>query len=490
MYDKDRRQLLKLSAAIPLGASAVTLGGLGSNAAYAATGQTMPQAMMPKPDYILDVVPVQKSFFNTNISGLLVNETWPGPPIRYTKGDFFRAVVKNSLDQPTSIHWHGMVLPNLLDGVPEVTQAPIQPRALMYYEFPLIQAGSYWYHSHYALQEQQGLAGPLIIEDPNEDRGYDHDVTVFLSDVLAGSPDTLVKNLQAGKVDFDTPDPYVLPGESEFEIDVPYLGYLINGQSNDTPWTHTARAGQRLRLRLINGSTSSFFRIMVDDLPLTVIASDGEDVEPVTVDNLVVGTAERYDVLVTLPESGSYTLHAAALGDNTQVVGVLHTQDVAAKANLERPKFTDRILRLEQLIARQEWTLSNTPDRTIDNKLSGNMKAYLWEINGVRYPEVFAGEGAEKIPLEVGFGEVVRFVIENPTPMYHPMHLHGHVFRVLNGQGVRAPRKDTVAVPPKSKVTIEFLADNPGKWFWHCHNLYHLATGMAREVHYVADPRS
>lgn len=484
MHDQDRRNLLKLSAAVPLGAGALSLGGLGASAASHAA----PQAMMPKPDHILEVRNIQKSYFSKDIAALLVNETWPGTAIRYTKGEPFRVVVKNLLDEPTSIHWHGLILPNLLDGVPEVTQAPIEPGALMYYEFPLVQAGSYWYHSHYHLQEQQGLAGPIIIEDSDEKRGYDHDVTVFLSDVLEGSPNDLVKGLQAGKIDVDVPDPYILPGEKEFETDIPYLGYLINGQSNDRPWHYAAKAGQRLRLRLINGSTSSFFRIMINGLPLTVIASDGEDVEPVMVDNLMVGTAERYDVLVTLPESGSYTLHAAALGDDKQVVGILHTEDAAAKANMARPKFTDRILRLDQLVASEETNFSATPDRTIENRLSGDMKAYEWEINDVRYPEVFAGEGAENIPFKVGYGEVVRFVIDNPTPMYHPMHLHGHVFRVLNGQGAKAPRKDTLSVAPKSKVNIEFLADNPGKWFWHCHNLYHLATGMAREVHYVANP--
>jgi FtsP/CotA-like multicopper oxidase with cupredoxin domain len=217
---------------------------------------------------------------------------------------------------------------------------------------------------------------------------------------------------------------------------------------------------------------------------LTVIASDGEDLEPVEVDNLMLSTAERYDLLVTIPEAGNFTVYAAALGDDKQVVGVIHTKDRKPEANRARAVFTDKILTLAQMRASQDSTLPEGPSRVLETKLSGNMEKYFWLINDVAYPEPYAPEGTQNIPFEVGYGEVVRIDIDNPTPMVHPMHLHGHVFRVL-GSGARSPRKDTVAVMPKSKLSIEFYANNPGKWFWHCHNLYHLASGMARELHYV-----
>jgi FtsP/CotA-like multicopper oxidase with cupredoxin domain len=477
---------MKIMSGTALGAAVLPLAS-GAATPKAAKAAAPPQSGTPiaaRPDHILDVVEKEVDFFGTPIRGLLSGGSWPGKEIRYKKGDIFRVQVANHLAEPTSLHWHGLILPNLQDGVPGVTQAPLEPGALMYYEFPLVQAGTYWYHSHFGLQEQEGLAGPLIIDDPDEMRAYDHDVTLFLSDVLTGSPVDMMKGLQSGSVEMNVSKPYLLPGETKFNIDVPYAGYLLNGRSNDDPWSYPAAVGDRLRLRVINASTSSNFRLMIDGLPLTVIASDGEDLEPVEVDNLMLSTAERYDLLVTIPEAGNFTVHAAALGDDKQVVGVIHTKDRKPEANRARAVFTNKILTLAQMKASQNSTLPKGPSRVLETKLSGNMEKYFWLINDVAYPEPYAPEGAQNIPFEVGYGEVVRIDIINPTPMVHPMHLHGHVFRVL-GAGARSPRKDTVAVMPKSKLSIEFYANNPGKWFWHCHNLYHLASGMARELHYV-----
>ena len=303
-------------------------------------------------DFSLDIVEETASPFGTPITAILAGGRWPGTEIRYRKGDVFRVMVQNRLTQPTSIHWHGLIPPNLQDGVPGVTQAPIEPGELMLYQFPLIQAGTYWYHSHYGLQEQQGLAGPLIIEDPAETRGYDHDVTLLLSDVYGGDPDTIVPGLRDGSIDFEVDKPFVLPGESGFATDVPYAGYLLNGRSNASPWEYAVRPRQRLRLRIINASASSFFRFAIPGLPLTVIASDGEDLEPVEVDNLMIGTAERYDLLVTIPESGNYPLHAAALGDNKWVEGLIRTHDASAPAK-NRPAQVRRALPFVRAVAGQ-----------------------------------------------------------------------------------------------------------------------------------------
>jgi FtsP/CotA-like multicopper oxidase with cupredoxin domain len=442
-----------------------------------------------RPDYRLAVAAQEVELFGGRIRSLLVNGAWPGTTIRYNRGDRFRVLVENRLDQPTSLHWHGLVVPNLEDGVPSVTQAPIGSGDALYYEFDLKQAGTFWYHSHFGLQEQQGLAGPLIIEDPDEPHAYDDDLVVMLGDVIDIPVDDVIPRLRDGTLPLAVSDPYALPDGAPFRIDVPYTGYLLNGHTPENPWRHALKAGARARLRLINGSGSSFFRVAVDGVRLTLIAADGDPVEPVVVDNLVIGTAQRYDVLLTLPESGSYTLHAAALGDDKQALGVLHTPDVAPSVNRERPDFPGRALKLTDL---RSLHVTNPPDgvrRSFEVVLSGDMRNYLWEMNGAVWPEPFAayaGDHAEESWYDVESGEVVRFDLINRTPMAHPMHLHGHSFRVLaaGGDPARAPLRDTVVAWPNGKVTLELAAYNPGKWFFHCHNVWHLAVGMAQAMRY------
>jgi FtsP/CotA-like multicopper oxidase with cupredoxin domain len=485
----SRRSFAGATAIVPL-AAVPALQSAGLAAAQDRPAQPAgPWQIGARPDYRLAVGAQDVELFGQQIHGLLVNGAWPGTTIRYSRGDRFRVLVENRLDQPTSLHWHGLVDPNLEDGVPNVTQAPIGPGDALYYEFDLKQAGTFWYHSHFGLQEQQGLSGPLIIEDPNEPQAYDEDLVIMLGDVIAMPVDDVIPRIRNGTLQVSVSDPYTLPDGAPFRIDVPYTGYLLNGHTPDAPWSHALKAGSRARLRLINGSGSSFFRIAIDGLPLTLIAADGDPVEPLVVDNLVIGTAERYDVLVTLPESGSYTLHAAALGDDKQAIGLLHTPDVAPAANAERPKFAGRPLKLADLKAPYDTTAPDGPRTTFEVVLSGDMRNYLWEMNGQVWPEPFAsfaGDHAEEGYYDVTFGEVVRFDLVNRTPMAHPMHLHGHSFRVLvdGADPARAPLRDTFVAWPNGKVTMEVVAYNPGKWFFHCHNAWHLAVGMAQAVRY------
>jgi multicopper oxidase len=442
-----------------------------------------------KPDYTLQIAAQEVEFFGRKIQALLAGGTWPGTTLRYRRGDRFRVLVENALDLPSCLHWHGLVDPNLQDGVPEITQSPIQPGDALYYEFDLKQAGTFWYHSHYGLQEQQGLAGPLIIEDPNEPHSYDEDLVIMLSDVIDIPVDDVIPKIRNGTLQVSVRNPYTMPDGGPFPIDVPFTGYLLNGGTPENPWSRALKAGSRARLRLINGSGSSFFRIVIDGLQLTLIAADGDPIEPVTVDNLVIGTAQRYDALVTLPESGSYTLHAAALGDDKQALGVLHTPDATPAANRDRPSFAGRSLQLKDLKAPFASTPPDGPRKSFEIVLSGDMRNYLWEMNGRVWPESFAdfaGDRPEETYYDVAFGEVVRFDLVNRTPMAHPMHLHGHSFRVLvdGADPARAPLRDTFVAWPKDKVSIEVVAYNPGKWFFHCHNIWHLAAGMAQAVRY------
>ncbi len=501
----SRREFAQFTALAPL-AAVPLLEGTGP-AAAAAAGSAVPGRAAgsagaakttriwdrgAKPAYRLGIGAHEVELFGRKVQGLLVDGSWPGTAMRFGKGDRFRVLVENRLDQPTSLHWHGLIVPNLEDGVPSVTQAPIGPGDAVYYEFVLQQSGTYWYHSHFGLQEQQGLGGPLIIEDPNEPHAYDEDLVVMLNDVTGIPVDEVIPKIRSGALEVSVSSPYTLPDGAPFPIDVPYLGYLLNGRAPDNPWTQALKAGSRARLRLINGSGSSVFRVAIDGLPLTVIAADGEPVAPVTVDNLIVGGAQRYDVLVTLPESGSHTLHAAALGDDKGALGVLHTPDVAPSANPQRPAFAGKALRPSDLKAPYATTPPAGPRKTFEVVLGGNMRSYLWTMNNHIWPEpfaAFAGDNAEESYYDVAFGDVVRFDFVNRTPMAHPVHLHGHVFRVLleemdRADADNAPVRDTVMVWPKGKVSIEFVANNPGKWFFHCHNIWHLAVGMAQAVRY------
>jgi multicopper oxidase len=498
MTEIDRRQFTTLAAALPLTAPEMLRGAVNKEPTTSpppATLQPLPAEADPwrmgsHPDFILSVAEQTVDVSGRPTPSYLVGGTRPGTPIRYRKGDTLRVRVENRLAEPTALHWHGLIVPNLQDGVPSITQAPIPPGMALYYEFILQQSGTYWYHSHFALQEQQGVSGSLIIDDPNEVHAYDEDVVVFLSDVTGMPVDDVIPGIRDGSVRVDVKDPYTPQDGAVFPIDVPYAAYLLNGRPPADPWVQIVRAGSRLRLRLINGSGSSFFRIKIDGLPLTVISADGFPIEPLDVDNLVIGTAQRYDVIVAIPESGSYTIHAAALGDDQQALGILHTPDVEPKGEQGRATFAGRALQPADLRAPFKTTLPLGPRKTFEVMLSGNMKRYVWMMNGHVWPEQFAesaGVDAQQTFYDVNAGDIVRFDFVNPTPMAHPMHLHGHIFRVLvdGKDSATAPIRDTVVVYPKSRLSIEFYANNPGAWFFHCHNVWHLATGMAQAVRYV-----
>jgi FtsP/CotA-like multicopper oxidase with cupredoxin domain len=496
-----RRAALAAGAGLPFGLLAGTAVG---RVIDPTTANVRAGAVQFKPDHVLNITKTITSPLGVPVESMLVNGTDPGPEIRYTEGDTLRVLVQNRSDQPTTLHWHGLIVPNWMDGVPDITQLPIQPGQSFFIEYPIVQSGSYWYHSHVGFQEQVGLKGPFIIKEKKPRFDYDHDVTCFASDWLNQSPNGIVPQIRGDQpataaVKPPTGKLYTLPGvlgKKPFNIDVTYPGFMLNGATNEAPWTFQCRAGDRLRLRLINGGTSATFRVALDGHDMTVIACDGNPCVPVTVDSLTIAVAERYDVLVTIKESGSFTMHWCGVGQSRQVVGVVHTADVQPKPDFGRPTFGPRYGGLgnyDIFKAPFDTTLPVGPVNTIDVSLGGDMKQYLWSMGGLYYPEAFVPKAqARNVPLQVEYGQRVRIRFTNTTMMWHPMHLHGHFFRVLSNVGDWSQRnaivKDTIGVPPMGKVDIEFFADNPGHWFFHCHNLYHLATGMARQVHYGVDP--
>ncbi len=438
-----------------------------------------------------------------NAPAVLLNGGLPGPEIRVREGEQLRILVENRLaDSPTSIHWHGILVPAAMDGVPDISNAPIAPSQMYVYEYPIRQSGTYWYHSHYGFQEQQGCYGAFIIEPAHEPLRTDRDAVVLLGDWLHENPTDVYERLRgatggtpaapampaapsAGKMDGIKMDAGQTGGMKMGGMasggvdlsDVKYDAFLLNGRGSNNPWTLAVKPGERVRLRLINGAASTYFRLRLDQHQLQITHADGLAVEPVTVDHLLMGMGETYDAVVKINGRGSFTLHAVAQDGSGQSIGVLHTSDAQAQPNLAMPSFDGRELAYTDLRAVAPTTLADGPLRTFRLPLQGDMARYVWMIDGQVWPKAD--------PLQIRRGERVHVQMINETMMWHPMHLHGHFFRLLQGAGERCPLKHTVNVAPKQTVEIEFSADNPGNWFFHCHNAYHLEAGMAREFEYV-----
>ena len=410
----------------------------------------------------------------------LFNGQFPGPEIRAKEGERLRITVKNKLPEGTTVHWHGIPLHNAMDGVPDITQPPIPPGGSFVYEFDGAPAGSFMYHSHFGFQPDRGLVGPLIVEEQKAHVAYDREYTLTLTDFLAGEPAPLGRSKNAS-------------GEMKEMLEPPYIVLLINGRPPEAPAVFDVKSGERIRMRLINPSGATIYRFAIGGHPLTVTHTDGRPVEPFQVDSLRLAPGERYDVLVDARNPGAWPIAASADNDLPAARAVLRYTD----SNETRPRegalpeglTRGRILQLEDLHG-LDLPGPRKPNRTFNLVLAGGamkpggkmglmgmmppagMMIQEWTINGKAYPD------AE--PLEIHPGEAVRIRLENQTAMPHPMHLHGHFFRVGN------VRKDTTIVWTHSKrVELDFVADNPGAWVFHCHNLYHMEGGMMRVVRYV-----
>ncbi|MHB8834229.1 MAG: multicopper oxidase domain-containing protein [Candidatus Methylomirabilia bacterium] len=565
-------------------------------------------------------------------TGLTVNGGIPGPTLRFTEGDTASIRVHNGLKEETSIHWHGVLVPPGMDGVPLISFPPIAPGATFTYEFPIRQSGTYWYHSHTALQEQTGIYGALVIDPRDGSSGDDRDYVVLLSDwtredphevnrtlrrgsewyaFVKGSAQSLFGAARSGRLgDFFKRELQRMP---PMDIaDVAYDHFLANGQPEIRV---NAAPGETVRLRVVDGSATSYFHLEYAGGPMTIAAADGQDVEPFEQGRFLIAVAETYDVLVRVPAAGAWELRATAhdgsgyasvwigsgerhpapavprpdiyqaMGDLSlkrvfalTPAGTMGMPDDAVEAGrFDRPGMMDmggmagmdhgtghgsgsspgRTLELKReaeeffadiaapapavpmqrdavrpparestgggvtataALARggkrfaSDFSLMGAdasssadlamdgmdarpwppyarmraarptafppekPVREIRLTLDGDMARYVWFLNNKAL--------SESDDILVREGEIVRFILINRTMMHHPMHLHGHFFRVVNGQGDRSPLKHTVDVAPMSTTVIEFDAIERGDWFFHCHLLYHMMNGMARVVHY------
>jgi len=531
---------------------------------------------------------------------MAVNSSIPAPTLIFREGDLARIHVTNALKADSSIHWHGLLLPNRMDGVPFVTYPPIKPGATFTYEFRIRQQGTYWYHSHTRFQEQKGIYGAFVILPQKGRVTGDRDETVVLSDwtdenphdvlrwlkrgsewpaLQRGTAQTLFGAMRVGKLgDFWKRELLRMPPMDL--ADIAYDRFLANGKPEQRI---AANPGEDVRVRLVNGSAATFFYLQFAGGPMTIISADGQDVQPLKKDRVLLGVAETYDVLVRPPGPGTHELRATAqdgsawasiwIGEGTphpapdvppanlyNTMGELKPSRVFAltpggtmgmptrevhAGKFDKPGVIGGMMSMEEMMGmkpgmemermpmnhgsmamdhttpanphygrKHTWDYTpfgpdvssrkplvmdgmgerpgppykdlraakNTalppknPVREVRLTLDGDMERYVWTLNN---KPLFASDS-----IKIRRGENVRFIMINRTMMYHPMHLHGHFFRVLNGQGDRAPLKHTVIVPPMQTTVIEFEADEVGDWFFHCHLLYHMASGMARVVHY------
>ncbi|MBS1594087.1 MAG: multicopper oxidase domain-containing protein [Bacteroidetes bacterium] len=488
---------------------------------------------------------------------LAINGSIPGPSLIFTEGDTAEVYVHNKLKEETSIHWHGLIIPNGYDGVPYLTNAPIKPGETYLYRFPLVQNGTYWYHSHSGMQEQSGLYGALIIHKREEHPMKEY--TMLISDWTNENPDEVHRSLYAATDWYGirkkaTQDYLESLKERQFKTkitnewkrlsamdvsDVYYDKFLING----SPETNAPefKGGDTVRLRVINGSSSTYFWLRYAGGKITVIASDGKDVEPVPVDRMIIGVSETYDVTVIVPSDSSSFEFTATPEDRTKQAslwigtGTKHAikpmpklkyfegmkmmndmtnmasnikmgmmsmsnqqmdmntvmyPEVSGAAKKHRRKkgmvmdttSLEPITTLNYSMLRspEKTTLPDAPVKTLKFTLTGNMNRYVWTIDNKTVSE------SDKILIK--HSENVRIILVNASMMRHPMHLHGHFFRLLNGQGEYAPLKNVVDIMPMEVDTIEFAATESGDWFFHCHILYHMMSGMGRIFSYENSP--
>ncbi|AOW95238.1 copper oxidase [Rhodococcus sp. WMMA185] len=458
------------------------------------TGRTVTASLRARPTTI-------------DLGGVLV-DTWayddrlPGTEIRLSRGDLLRTDLVNELPDESTIHWHGIAMRNDMDGVPGLTQPGVAPNDTFTYEFLAPDAGTHWLHSHVGMQFDRGLYAPLIVEDPADGADYDLEAVLVLDDWLDGvggrTPDQQLGDLRRDGMPMGgmgmghggmgmghgamggmgmgaAADPHSPLGPDAGDVQYPY--YLINGTLPADPFGVQARPGQRVRLRIINAGADTAFRFSVGGHQLTVTHSDGYPVEPVTGSSLLIGMGERFDVIVTLGD-GVFPIVAAAEGKQGQGLALIRTgagqtpEPNVRPAELDVPPITGLDLR-----SREDVRLDRRePDRVHDLTLGMDMSGYRWTINRAAYDE--------HTPLDVLEGQRVRLRFVNRTMMFHPMHLHGHTFQVVDGKGVGA-RKDTTLVLPNQTVEVDFDATNPGQWMVHCHNLYHGEAGMMTTLSYI-----
>ena len=544
--------------------------------------------------YVKDTI---VNFSGKEERAIAVNGQIPMPTLTFTEGDTAEIYVHNQLSEETSLHWHGLFLPNKYDGVPNLTQMPIKSNTTHLYRFAIIQHGTHWYHSHTALQEQIGMYGSMILNKKPEDIAKRKDVDglptvpIVLSEWTDMNPNNVHRMLHNATdwfaIQKGTTQSYaeaIRSGHFKTKVanewkrmnamdvsDVYYNKFLINGKNeSELP---QFKGGDKVRLRISNGGASTYFWLTYAGGKITVVANDGNDVEPVEVDRLIVAVSETYDVILTIPADSTAYEFLVTSEDRTksaslyvgngikqlasplpklkyfegmkmmngmmkmngdlddmdmqmslnqmdmnvvmypEITGEAKKKTVDTMQGMEMKIGGDTVIKTEDKmpvnhanhtmqgmnmsadqynsnalsdIVTLNYAMLKSPTKTNLTKdafvkelrfeLSGNMNRYVWSLDNKVVSE------ADKILIKRG--ETVRLILYNGSMMRHPMHLHGHDFRVLNGQGDYAPLKNTIDIMPMETDTLEFAATESGDWFFHCHILYHMMAGMGRVFSY------
>ncbi len=489
--------------------------------------------------YNLDIARTEVNITGTPMEKITINGGIPGPTLRFKDGEDVTVNVTNHLKEDTSIHWHGLLIDPAMDGVPTFNKFPgIKPGETFTYHFNIRQTGTYWYHAHSGGQEQDGVYGSIIAAPKGKDPiQADRDYVVVLSDFSPEESGDIMGNLKMSsdyyanarrtlgdffhdvKTDgFDkawkTARDWGKMRMMQTDLaDVTGYTFLVNGKSPEQNWTGIFKPGERVRLRFINASAMSFFDVRIPGLKMSVVQSDGQNVEPVSVDEFRFGVAETYDVIVTPKEDKAYTIAAEPIDRNGFAIGTLATREgMKSEIPAQRPRalLSMADMDMEQMMKDDPdmemtpadmisgWAKTGTPEgqkalsyadlryagiqkdqrppeRTIEVNLGGNMERYIWTINDKKFSE------AE--PIRLKYGERVRLKFTNHTMMAHPMHLHGMFVQLENGQpAAKLPNKHTVIVPPGGSYSVLLTADEAGEWAFHCHLLYHMMSGMMRKV--------
>ena len=495
-----------------------------------------------------------------------INGSIPAPTLRWREGNTVTIRVTNRLPVATSIHWHGLILPYEMDGVPGISFAGIAPGETFTYRFKVQQRGTYWYHSHSGFQEQTGMYGAIIIDPANEaDKHAERDYTIQLSDWTDDDPMTVFARLKKQGDYYNFNQPTV----GDFFRDVATEGlssavakrrmwnqmrmsptdladisaygytYLLNGMTPRGNWTGLFSPGERVRLRFINGGTQSFFDVRIPGLKMTVVQADGQEVEPVTVDEFRFGPGETYDVIVA-PQDEAYTVFAQSMDRTGFARGTLASRLglQAPVPALDKPEWltmTDMmgamghgemggmphpghvmgVAASNMRHARTEYGPSvdmrvdnprtNLDDPGVGLRNNGRRVLTYADLHSVhpladqrepgreielhltgnmeRYTWSLDGlEYGKSTPIHFRHNEKLRVVLHNDTMMTHPMHLHGMWSDLESPDGRFLSRRHTISVQPAQRVSFSVTADALGRWAWHCHLLYHMDAGMFREV--------
>ncbi|HTN39335.1 MAG TPA: multicopper oxidase domain-containing protein [Arachidicoccus sp.] len=582
--------------------------------------------------YVTDTV---VNYTGKKRKGIAVNGSIPAPTLVFTIGDTALIYVHNNGDEPTAVHWHGVQLPERMDGVAFLTQLPIPPHTTHIYKFPVVQAGTYWYHSHFSLQEQIGLYGalifnkrteppiptiPVVLSDwsdmkPKEIERQLHTANDWFS-IKKGAVQSYSEAISAGKLGVKLTSEWKRMKAMDVS-DVYYERFLANGSTSES--FPAFKGGDKVRLRIVNGAASSYFWLSYGGGQLMVVANDGNDVEPVMVDRMIVGPSETYDVVLTIPETMQYEFRATAedrtgsasiwlgsgmkmpaqklpklkyfrgmkmmndmmkmngdmepmgmkmslqemdmnsvmypemrnsgshnhqgtpnveehdmdgmiamnsMKDSGEMDHMKQMKTEAPKMNTANNEKTEQVytcpmhpkvtssapgkceqcgmdlvkkdmggnkvnamgmgkeipkegiltLNYNMLQATESTVLPSGPWKELKFELTGNMNRYVWTMDNKTVSE------SDKIKIKQG--ENVRIILYNNSMMRHPMHLHGHDFRVRNKFGDRSPMKNVLDIMPMETDTLEFSASESGDWFFHCHILYHMMSGMGRIFSY------